>query len=56
MRELKVKDPCNKVERFVGAYKHPQCYRTSNQIDHPMNLLVRDLYQMRYFKGHRKTF
>jgi hypothetical protein len=38
-----------------NTYEHPQCYRTSNQIDRPMNLLDRYLYQMRYFKGHRKT-
>ena len=51
----KVEDLCSKVEKFVLAYEHPQCYRTSNQIDRPMNLLDRYLYQMRYFKGHRKT-
>jgi hypothetical protein len=53
--KCKVEDLCNKVERFVGAYEHPQCYRTSNQIDRPMNLLDRYLYQIRYFKGHRQT-
>jgi hypothetical protein len=51
----KVEDLCNKVEKFVVAYEHPKCYRTSNQIDRPMNLLDRYLYQMRYFRGHRKT-
>ena len=51
----KVQDLCSKVEKFVGAYEHPQCYGTSNQIDRPMNMLDRYLYQMRYFKGHRKT-
>lgn len=46
---------CSKEVRFIGAYEHPQCYRTSNQIDRPMNILDRYLYQMRYFSGNRKT-
>ncbi len=53
--QLKVKDLCSKVDRFVIAYDLPACYRTSNQIDRPMNLLDRYLYQIRYFHGHRRT-
>ena len=51
----KIQDLCAKESRFVVAYDHPQCYRTSNQIDRPMNILDRYLYQIRYFRGHRKT-
>ena len=46
---------CSKEARFIVAFEHPQCYRTSNQIDRPMNILDRYLYQMRYFSGNRKT-
>jgi hypothetical protein len=53
--KYKILDLCSKESRFVVAYDLPQCYRTSNQIDHPMNRLDRYLYQMRYFRGNRKT-
>jgi hypothetical protein len=53
--KTKIIDLCGKVAKFSVAYNHPQCYRTSNQIDRPMNLLDRYLYQIRYFHGHRKT-
>jgi hypothetical protein len=52
---VKIKELCAKVSRFSAAYDCPSCYRTSNQIDRPMNLLDRYLYQIRYFHGHRKT-
>jgi hypothetical protein len=51
----KVKDLCNKSSRFSNAYEFDDCYRTSNQIDRPMNILDRYLYQIRYFHGHYKT-
>lgn len=41
--------------RFSNAYDFEDCYRTSNQIDRPMNILDRYLYQIRYFHGHHKT-
>lgn len=51
----KVEDLCAKVSLFEVAYDHPQCYRTSNQIDRPMDALDRYLYQIRYFRGHRHS-
>lgn len=51
----KVGDLCAKAERFTPAYDFEDCYRTSNQIDRPMNAIDRYLYQMRYFKGHRES-
>lgn len=53
--KAKIEDLCGKVDRFAVAYEHPECYRTSNQIDRPMNALDRYLYQIRYFKGHRQS-
>ncbi len=51
----KIIELCEKSERYAVAYEQPTCYRTSNQIDRPMNHLDRYLYQTRYFNGHRKT-
>ena len=51
----KVKDLCSKSARFSNAYEYEGAYRTSNQIDRPMNILDRYLYQIRYFHGHHKT-
>ena len=51
----KVKDLCSKSMRFSNAYDFEESYRTSNQIDRPMNILDRYLYQIRYFHGHHKT-
>jgi hypothetical protein len=51
----KVKDLCGKATRFSKAYEHEGAYRTSNQIDRPMNILDRYLYQIRYFHGNHKT-
>lgn len=53
--KAKIEDLCGKVDRFAVAYEHPECYRTSNQIDRPMNALDRYLYQIRYFKGDRHS-
>jgi hypothetical protein len=52
---LKINELCDKSARYEVAYEQPQAYRTSNQIDRPMNFLDRYLYQTRYFNGHRKT-
>jgi hypothetical protein len=51
----KINELCDKSERYEVAYQQPQAYRTSNQIDRPMNHLDRYLFQTRYFNGHRKT-
>lgn len=51
----KIQDLCAKAARFAVAYDFEQAYRTSNQVDRPMNLLDRYLYQIRYFKGSRKA-
>jgi hypothetical protein len=48
----KVQDIIDKEARFAIAYTYPEAYRTSNQIDRPMNDLDRYLYQTRYFHGH----
>ena len=52
---IKINDLCDKSARYEVAYEQPQAYRTSNQIDRPMNHLDRYLYQTRYFSGHRKN-
>jgi len=51
----KIEDMCDKSNCFSNAYDFDECYRTSNQIDGPMNILDRYLYQIRYFHGHHKT-
>lgn len=51
----KIEELCSKVDRFSNGYDYEKCYRTSNQIDRPMNLLDRYLYQIRYFKGSRES-
>lgn len=51
----KIQELCSKVNRFSNGYDYENCYRTSNQIDRPMNLLDRYLYQIRYFKGSRDS-
>lgn len=51
----KVQDIIDKEARFATAYKYPEAYRTSNQVDRPMNDLDRYLYQTRYFHGHLAT-
>lgn len=52
---LKINDLCAKSARFATAYDFPDAYRTSNQIDRPMNALDRYLYQIRYFSGNRDS-
>lgn len=48
----KIREVVGKASSFSCAYSYAACYRTSNQIDRPMNLLDRYLYQIRYFHGH----
>lgn len=52
---LKINEIAGKSGKFEIAYQYPNCYRTSNQIDRPMNDLDRYLYSMKYFHGHRTT-
>jgi len=44
-----------KQEALLVSYQHQKCYRTSNQVDRPMNYLDRFLYQIRYFHGNLAT-
>ena len=41
--------------QYRMAYKHPDCYRTSNQVDRPMNRICRLLYAGRGLHGHQKS-
>jgi hypothetical protein len=42
-----------RTEEYSVAYDQPGCYRTSNQIDRPMNRIKRILYSGRGLHGHR---
>ena len=42
-------------EQYAAAYDQPGCYRTSNQVDRPMNRIRRVLYSGRGLHGHRRT-
>lgn len=41
--------------RYVEAYKHPGCRRTTNEVDRLMNQQDRVLYSMRYLHGKGET-
>lgn len=41
-----------RAAQYRLAYKHPDCYRTSNQVDRPMNRMRRILYAGRGLHGH----
>jgi len=41
-----------KSKYFQRAYDFPEAYRTSNQVDRPMNYVDRTLYAMQGFHGH----
>lgn len=43
----------HKTEDYALAYDHPGCYRTSNQVDRPMNRLRRLVYAGRGLHGHQ---
>ena len=45
----------SRTEEYVLSYSHPGCYRTSNQVDRPMNALYRLLYANRTLHGHLDT-
>lgn len=40
---------------YAASYAHPNCYRTSNQVDRPMNRICRSLYASRGIHGHQVT-
>ena len=40
---------------YAASYAHPNCYRTSNQVDRPMNRICRSLYASRGIHGHQAT-
>ena len=40
---------------YAASYAHPTCYRTSNQVDRPMNRICRSLYASRGIHGHQAT-
>jgi hypothetical protein len=42
-----------RTEEYSVAYDQPGCYRTSNQVDRPMNRIKRILYSGRGLHGHR---
>jgi len=44
-----------RADQYAVAYDHPNCYRTSNQVDRPMNRIKRALYAGRGLHGHRRS-
>ena len=40
---------------YAASYAHPDCYRTSNQVDRPMNRICRSLYASRGLHGHQQS-
>ena len=44
-----------RTEQYAQAYEHPDSYRTSNQVDRPMNRIKRVLYAGRGLHGHRRS-
>ena len=44
-----------RAEQYAIAYDHPGCYRTSNQVDRPMNRIKRVIYSGRGLHGHRRS-
>ena len=45
----------DKSHLFQKAFDFPKAYRTSNQVDRPMNYLERLLYTMQYFHGRTEA-
>jgi hypothetical protein len=43
------------VDDYALSYAHPDCYRTSNQVDRPMNRIKRSLYASRGLHGHQAS-
>lgn len=44
-----------RAKQYRLAHQHPDCYRTSNQVDRLMNRLTRFLYAGRGLHGHQRT-
>lgn len=44
-----------RADQYAVAYDHPNCYRTSNQVDRPMNRIKRVLYSGRGLHGNRRS-
>lgn len=44
-----------RANQYRVAYKHPGCYRTSNQVDRLMNRMTRYLYAGRGLHGHHHS-
>jgi len=45
----------NNTAAYAVAYEHPDCHRTSNAVDRPMNRLRRLLYAGRGLHGHQSS-
>jgi hypothetical protein len=49
--QLKMKGMAANASRFSLAFRYPEAYRTSNEVDRLMNVQDRLLYSMQYFHG-----
>lgn len=45
----------SRADDYAVSYAQPEAYRTSNQIDRPMNRIARSLYSSRGLHGHQAT-
>ena len=45
----------SRADDYATSYAEPDAYRTSNQIDRPMNRIARSLYASRGLHGHQAT-
>jgi hypothetical protein len=43
------------ADDYASSYTEPEVYRTSNQVDRPMNRLTRSLYASRGIHGHQAS-
>ena len=46
---------CSRADDYATSYAEPDAYRTSNQVDRPMNRIRRSLYASRGLHGHQVT-
>jgi hypothetical protein len=44
-----------RTRQYREAFKHPECYRTSNQVDRLMNRMTRCMYAGRGIHGHQRS-
>jgi len=51
----KIQKLADKAVQFKLTFRHPQAYRTSNQVDRLMNYQDRILYSMQYFHGTKQS-